>query len=128
MSRLPNLGSYGAWRSALRVIGGIVLQRAGGTVGDGPQIIVGTGAPVDATTLVDGNVGIYLREDASDRDLALYITANGGTNWEAFAVGGTGFASLIFDAATELTIAAGAITATQGYHPIDTEADAASDA
>lgn len=34
---------------------------------------------------------------------------------------------LIFDAATELTIASGAVTATQGFHSIDTEGDAASD-
>jgi len=34
---------------------------------------------------------------------------------------------LIFDAATELTIASGAVTATQGFHTIDTEGDAASD-
>lgn len=34
---------------------------------------------------------------------------------------------LIFDAATELTIASGAVTATQGFHSIDTEGNAASD-
>lgn len=35
---------------------------------------------------------------------------------------------LIFDAATELTIASGVVAVTQGAHTIDTEADAASDA
>lgn len=34
---------------------------------------------------------------------------------------------LIFDAATELTIASGGVTTTQGFHSIDTEGDAASD-
>lgn len=34
---------------------------------------------------------------------------------------------LVFDASSELTIAAGAITITQSYHTVDTESDAASD-
>lgn len=36
-------------------------------------------------------------------------------------------ADLILDAATELTIAGGVVTATQGFHTIDTQGDAASD-
>ena len=55
-----------------------------------------------------------------------------GTNWLALpmgvAVAGTPRADLIFDAATELTIASGAVVVTQAAHTIDTEADAASDA
>lgn len=48
------------------------------------------------------------------------------------AIGGTTpaagrFTALALEAATELTISAGAVTATQSYHRIDTEADAASD-
>lgn len=55
-----------------------------------------------------------------------------GTNWLGIplgvAVAGTPRADLVFDAATELTIASGTVAVTQGAHTIDTESDAASDA
>lgn len=44
----------------------------------------------------------------------------------SLGAGGTS-TDLIFDAATELTIASGAVTATQGYHTLDSQSDAASD-
>lgn len=49
-------------------------------------------------------------------DLIDQITGAGGTQTD-----------LVFDAATELTIASGVVTATQAAHTIDTESDAASD-
>lgn len=58
----------------------------------------------------------------------LFIAGTDGVPVEVQQVGaGAAQADLIFDAATELTIASGAITVTQGAHTVDTESDAASD-
>jgi hypothetical protein len=54
--------------------------------------------------------------EADDTDLVTRL---------AHSINGDGM--LEFDAATELTIAAGAITVTQNYHTVDTQSDAASD-
>lgn len=99
------------------------------TTTDYAEIICGDGAPSGAYGRHSGATMLYARKDASSVDAAWYITVNGGTAWTPIQTSGAGGtqADLIFDAATELTIATGAITATQGYHTIDTEADAASD-
>lgn len=60
---------------------------------------------------------IYIKSDGR-----LYIKNDAGT--ESEAGGGLGVAQT---APTELTIASGAITVTQGFHKIDTEADAGTD-
>ena len=82
--------------------------------------------------------------DSTDKYVRLFYD---GSNW--FVVGGTGaggsadwaspgaigsatpntgvFTKLNFSADTELTISSGAVTVTQSFHTIDTEADAASD-
>lgn len=60
---------------------------------------------------------IYIKSDGR-----LYIKNDAGT--ESEAGGGLGVAQT---APTELTIASGAITVTQGFHKIDTEANAAED-
>lgn len=64
-------------------------------------------------------LGIALRSAGAGDDFADVIDALTGA-------GGTQ-ADLIFDAATEKTIASGAITCTQASHTVDTEGDAASD-
>ena len=89
----------------------------------------GTGAPSGDQGGAEG-VQVYHRRDAASVDAALYVSVDTGTTWLPFQTSGPGGtqSDLIFDAATELTIAAGIVTATQGYHRIDTEADAASDA
>jgi len=96
---------------------------------DYAEIIVGDGVPSGGYGRHSGATLVYLRKDASSADAAAYVSVNGGTAWSPLQTTGAGGtqADLIFDAATELTIATGAITATQGYHTIDTEADAASD-
>jgi hypothetical protein len=96
---------------------------------DYAEIIVVDGVPSGAYGRDSDATMVALRKDATSADAAVYITVNGGTAWSPAQTTGAGGtqADLIFDAATELTIAAGAITATQGYHTIDTEADAASD-
>lgn len=127
MSMLPKLGSFGQWRAALMTQKGIAFKRSGGTAAAAAQVIAGTGAPVDGTTLVDGNLGVYLRENASSRDAAVYVTANGGTAWEPLSVGGTSFTNIALDAPSALTIAVGAVTVAASDVKIDTEGAAASD-
>lgn len=68
---------------------------------------------VDATTI-----------DAAD---ALTPIQNIITTMNAMLNGGQSFDMVNFEAATELTIATGAITVTQALHTVDTESDAASD-
>lgn len=64
-------------------------------------------------------LGLALRSHGAGEDFADVIDALTGA-------GGTQ-TDLIFDAATELTIASGAITCVQGAHTVDTESDGASD-
>lgn len=67
--------------------------------------------------LIVGTDGTLRQVDADGSTLRLFRTSEaGGTQPD-----------LIFAAATELTIASGVVTATQGSHLIDTEGDAASD-
>lgn len=96
---------------------------------DYAETICGDGVPSGGYGRNAGATLVYYRKDATSQDAAIYVTVNGGTAWAPFQTSGAGGsqADLIFDAATELTIATGAITATQGAHTIDTEADAASD-
>lgn len=62
---------------------------------------------------------VALNSNAAGQDLFDSINA---------ALAGTGAqANLVLDAATELTIASGVVTATQGFHTLDTQSDAASD-
>ena len=71
----------------------------------------------NAGTLIVGTDGTLRQVDADGSTLRLFRTSEaGGTQPD-----------LIFTAATELTIASGVVTATQGAHTIDTESDAASD-
>ncbi len=90
-------------------------------------ITSGQGAP-SSVSMFGATMGLYLRENASAADAALYLTYDGSTWYEVqtTAAGGSQ-ADLIFDAATELTIASGVVTAVQGYHDVDTESNAASD-
>ena len=45
--------------------------------------ISGAGAPVNGTTLVPGNAGVYWRTDPASVDTLQYVTTNGGTTWTA---------------------------------------------
>ena len=96
---------------------------------DYAEILVGDGVPSGDYGRASGATMLWMRKDASSADAALYITVDGGTTWSPAQTTGAGGTQtdLIFPAATELTIASGAVTATQGVHTLDTEADAASD-
>lgn len=75
--------------------------------------VTGGGSSTDtAIALWDGTTGTLLKNSSVLIDSNANLTALG---------------SMAFVASTELTIASGAITITQGFHRIDTEANAASD-
>lgn len=107
----------------------VVLAKSAALVDitDSPVLCVGSGSPNGSLTKPRGS--LFLRTDGSS-DTLLYGNTDGGTTWVAYDNGGAGATQpdLIFTAATELTIATGAIAVTQGVHTVDTEADAASDA
>jgi len=84
------------------------------------MIIAGAGAP-SGNYGYDVNEMVYLRDGATGTNALVYKTVDNGTTWRLDNQ------DLILPAATELTIATGAITATQSLHNIDTEGDAASD-
>lgn len=81
------------------------------------------GADVDARWEGDNNANLLFLDASTDRmgvgtpTPATLLDVNGDVTVKG----------LLFAANTELTIASGAVTATQGSHTIDTEADAASD-
>jgi prolyl-tRNA editing enzyme YbaK/EbsC (Cys-tRNA(Pro) deacylase) len=87
------------------IAGTVSSNTVGFTTGKYPLAIVTTVASV-ITAIVDTRSAIYLAEFAE-------------ANLDDFGPS--------FNAGTELTIAAGVVTRTQGVHLIDTEADAASD-
>lgn len=105
----------------------------------------GNSAAGDAIAIADRGKPCYMVDDQT-----VALTDGGGTRspagriedvdsdgvWVAMSVqigkqlteeAGATSDDLIFDAATELTIAGGVVTATQGYHTIDTQNDDASD-
>ena len=85
------------------------------------------GLLMGTTTAPSGSFAIY-NQSANDNyiagDVGIGITA---PDTELHVAGTTKTNALRLTAATELTIATGAITVTQSYHRIDTQADAASD-
>lgn len=46
-------------------------------------LISGNGAPVNGTTLVPGNTGVYFRDNPASADTLMYVTTDGGTTWTA---------------------------------------------
>lgn len=88
-----------------------------------PTITSGTGAP--SASLPKGS--IYLRSSGTGAGQVVYVATDSAGTWTALTGTQGARTDLIFDAATELTIASGAITATQGAHTVDTQSDAASD-
>jgi hypothetical protein len=114
---------------------------------DGPQGKYDTGTSTNAITISHLGLPCFAKNDNT-----LWLTDNGGTLSFAGIVSGISangkvefatdwrirsmwkltrsaleLANLTLDEPTELTIATGAVTVTQSYHTIDTEADAASD-
>lgn len=110
------------YRKALAAFGLQVRTSPTSRVADDPTITAGAGVP----SATEPNGSLFFRTDGA-ADSTIYQRISGA--WVAVVGAGAGGSQsdLIFDAATELTIAGGIITATQGYHRIDTQADAASD-
>lgn len=64
------------------------------TTADYSEVITGAGAPSGAYGRAAGTTLVYLRTDASASTDAIYVTANGGTNWAAIGGSGVGDALL----------------------------------
>jgi hypothetical protein len=101
--------SAGAVNVAITPLGGLVVNEQG----------------ADADTRIEGDTDANLLfvDASTDR-----VGIGTGTPAQLLDVDGTAIIqTLMTDASTELTIASGAITVTQTFHRIDTEADASTD-
>jgi hypothetical protein len=84
------------------------------------SLLSGPGAP----TMKAGKGSIYLRDNGTSYGDRLYVNTDGGTTWEPVVVS-TNY--IRTNESSTLTIASGAITVTQSYHDIETEAAGATD-
>src|SRR5574343_848241 len=93
-----------------------------------PLTVKGDASQTDTLFEAQDSSGTVLAKIAADGDItAPDITATGTATSVTLDVNGSGtIQKLLTDASTELTIASGAITVTQTFHRVDTEADAAS--
>lgn len=103
-------------------------------VGNGVQVKVNKAAAGDTTSFLFQTAFAAFAEVGctGDNDFHFKVTPdNFTTTYEAFVIakddGWTKFLGINTVAATELTIAAGAVTVTQTPHKLDTESDAATD-
>jgi len=114
---------------AITVAGNFTLPTADGTLN---QVLVTDGAGAVTWTTVAGTGDVVGPAGATDNAICRY---NGATGTSIQDSGITiddndllsGVAGVTLDAPTELTISGGVVTAVQGLHRIDTQADAASD-
>lgn len=120
----PGLLSANFRAKFLKVMALLLSDEAARVPTNAVPVIVVTGTPSGAYGSVYP-VMVAVQEDAAVADEIFWVTVDTGTTWVTLD------AALASDwelpSATELTIATGAITCTQAFHTVDTEADAASD-
>ncbi|MBT7101753.1 hypothetical protein HN937_30530 [Candidatus Poribacteria bacterium] len=112
------------YRKAIAAVGLFIRENATELDSAAVGFVSCTGAPSGDYDR-SANVMFALRKDPSGLSDALYVTVDNGTTWTTWDAAIS--ADLVFPTSSELTIATGAITATQLFHTVDTEADAASD-
>lgn len=126
VSGTPVNNEIGVWTDSSTLEGDTNFQWDGTSMTIGGGIIMLEAADHSGTPAATYGEW-WIKNDAPN---TAYFTDDAGTDWLLNLFDGTrltppGFYNL--GAATELTIVTGAITATQSYHTVDTEADAATD-
>jgi hypothetical protein len=106
--------------------GSLVVQHTGSGVSGGaasvPAILISPGIDLQTGT---GRIPIAFGENNDDLEIAV-VRSSTGARWDITG-GPMSVKAIGTGATTELTIATGAVTATQGYHTVDTQSDDASD-
>lgn len=118
--------SSGAVMAQVSAAGGLTVNEQGADTDT--RIEGDTDANLLFVDAGNDRVGIGTASPAVKLDVSGAIAASGALTGTGLAITGSGtIRKLLTDASTELTIASGAVTVTQTFHRIDTEADAASD-